>query len=90
MERGLSDFLAASAHLECLDLSENENLKGMTSFSKLPTSLKHLNLEGCYRIELKAFSNIRDRCPHLVSINLNRVDFLTGETLNALFENLVR
>jgi hypothetical protein len=91
MERGLSDFLTIANQLERLDLSENENLRGITSFSKLPFSLKHLNLENCYRLDSKAYSNIHDRCPNLEMLNLHRVyDLVSVEALNSLFKKLIK
>lgn len=90
MERGLADFFSNAKNLECLDLSENEHLSGYPSFANLPANLKHLNLATCYRLVNRALLSIRDRCVNLEILNLHRVDLLSVEDLNSLFEKLAK
>lgn len=88
MERGLLDFLSGMKNLECLDLSENEHLRGTLSFDKLPASLKDLNLETCYRLESKALQMVSERCPNLEILNIHRDDMVSPLVLNYMFANL--
>ncbi|KAI1720350.1 f-box-like domain-containing protein [Ditylenchus destructor] len=90
LERGLSRFLEDCQSLESLDISDNEYLSGQTCFSGLPSTLTHLRVSHCYRINPKAIAHIRDNCPNLKSLHMDRIDGISSVDLNRLFEAIPR
>ncbi len=90
VERGLSTFLSKCDRLRVLDVSENERLSGIPSFSHLPLHLESLTISGCFRLGGQAIESIRRRVTTLSTLVMDGVDMVTPEELNAFFHPLAR
>lgn len=75
MERGLTSLLESCRSLSTLDVSDNYHLTGTPSFSKLPHTLRSLNICGCLQLQPPVIDFLLETCAsELRELYMDQVD----------------